>query len=116
MCLALLGFIMVMALPEGFKMTHEDIGTGKPALVFVHDPNLVTSVTQTEQMNLARDELGDQLFFLVAKIGTPEGDQLIAEHQARRAELLLFDGSGRLIKRRMPVASAEELIEWVPLP
>lgn len=96
-------------------MTHEQIGTGLPALVFVYDPNLGVSISQTEQMNKARDQLGDQVFFLIAKINTPEGDQLIAEHQASRAELLLFDGSGSLVKRQSALRNSSELIEWVTL-
>lgn len=100
-------------MPKGFKMTHEQIGTGKPALVFVYDPNLGVSVSQTEQMNKARDQLGDQAFFLVAQIHTPEGDQLIAAHDASMAELLLFDASGRMIKRQHALKNANELIQWI---
>lgn len=113
--LVLLAVLMISALPKGFKMTHEQIGTGKPALVFVHDPNLVVSVDQTEQMNRAREVLGEQVFFLIAKIGTPQGDRFIARHQASPAELLLFDPSGRLIDRRFPLADADQLIEWIPV-
>lgn len=100
-------------MPKGFKGTHEQIGTGKPALVFVYDPNLGVSVTQTEEMNKARDQLSDQAFFLIAQLSTPEGDQLIAEHRASPAELLLFDPSGRLIKRQFALKSSSELIEWL---
>ncbi|WP_220460075.1 MULTISPECIES: hypothetical protein [unclassified Colwellia] len=96
-------------------MTHEQIGTGLPALVFIYDPNLVVSISQTEQMNKARDDLGDQVLFLIAKINTPEGDQLIAEHQASAAEILLFDTSGRLIKRQFALKNSSELIEWITL-
>jgi hypothetical protein len=110
--LMLLG-LAVMLMPKGFKMTHEEIGTGLPALVFVYDPNLAVSTSQTEQMNKAREQLDDQAFFLIAKISTPEGDQLIAEHRARPAELLLFDPSGRLIKRHPPLKSSSELIRWI---
>jgi len=103
---------MFTAMPKGFKATHEQIGAGKPALVFVYDPNLVVSISQSEQMNKARDLLSDQVLFLIAKIGTPEGDRLIAEHRARRSELLLFDSSGRLIKREFALKNSNELIEW----
>ena len=105
--------LMWMAMPEGFKMTHEQIGTGKPALVFVYDPNLVVNVGQSEEMNKARDLLGDQAFFLVAKVGSPEGDRLIAEHRARPTQLLLFDRSGVLIERQFAPKSANELIQWI---
>lgn len=100
-------------MPKGFKGTHEQIGTGKPALVFVYDPNLGVSVSQTEQMNKARDQLSDQAFFLIAQIHTPEGDQLIAEHDASPAELLLFDSSGKLIKRQLALKGSSELIQWL---
>ncbi|MFT6207779.1 MAG: hypothetical protein ACJA0T_001693, partial [Colwellia sp.] len=93
-----IGFAVTL-MPKAFKMTHEQIGTGLPALVFIYDPNLVVSISQTEQMNKARDQLGVQVLFLIAKIRTPEGDQFIAEYQASPAELLLFDPSGRQIKR-----------------
>jgi hypothetical protein len=64
-------------------------------------------------MNKARDQLGDQVLFLIAKISTPEGDQLIAKHRASTAELLLFDPSGRQIKRQFAMINASELIEWI---
>ena len=97
-------------------MTHEQIGTGKPALVFVYDPNLGVSTSQPEQMNIARDQIGDQVFFLIARIGTPEGDKLIAEHNARPPELLLFDSSGRLIQRQFALIEASQLIQWIQSP
>jgi hypothetical protein len=110
--LILLGFV-VTSLPKSFKMTHDQIGTGLPALVFVYDPNLIVSINQTEQMDKAYDQLSGQVFFLIAKVKTPEGDQFIAEHQANIAELLLFDPSGKLIKRQSAMKSSSELIQWI---
>ena len=104
---------MLTMMPKSIKMTHEEIGTGKPSLVFVYDPNLQVSISQTEQMNKARDQLNDQVFFLIAKINTPEGDKLIAEHGASIAELLLFDPSGKLIERQLALKDASEIIQWV---
>ena len=101
---------MFRAMPEGFKMTHEDIGNGTPAVVFIYDPNLAVSITQPEQMNIARQQVGDRVNFLIAKLATPEGDKLIAEHDAKSAELLFFDGTGKLIKRQFSQRSANELI------
>jgi hypothetical protein len=107
-----IGFAVTL-MPKAFKMTHEQIGTGLPALVFVYDPNLVVSISQTEQMNKARDQLSVRVLFLIAKIRTPEGEQFIAEHQASPAELLLFDPSGKLIKRQFALRNSSELIEWI---
>lgn len=105
--------LLVMMMPKGFKATHEEIGSGKPALVFVYDPNLSVSNSQTEQMNEARAHLGDEVLFLLARVGTPEGQHLIAKHRAGSAELLLFDPSGNLTKRQFAVKGANELIQWV---
>lgn len=111
--IVLLLALMLTMMPKSIKMTHEEIGTGKPSLVFVYDPNLQVSISQTEQMNKARDQLNDQVFFLIAKINTPEGDKLIAEHGASIAELLLFDPSGKLIERQLALKDASEIIQWV---
>ncbi|MCG9723170.1 hypothetical protein [Shewanella sp. Isolate7] len=113
--LAVVGLIalLIMMMPKGFKATHEEVGQGTPALVFVYDPNLAVSHTQTEQMNEARGHLGDNLVFLLARVGTPEGDQLIAKYRAGTAELLLFDGSGKLIKRQLGGLDANQLMRWV---
>ncbi|WP_232772121.1 hypothetical protein [Shewanella sp. Actino-trap-3] len=70
--IVLLFGLLLMVMPKGFKATHEQIGTGKPSVVFVYDPNLVASISQTEQMNEARAHLGDNVFFLLARVGTPE--------------------------------------------
>lgn len=105
--------ILMNVMPKGFKATHEQIGTGKPALVFVYDPALTISNSQTEQMNEARAHLGDNVHFLLARIGTPEGQELMAKHRAGSAELLLFDPQGNLLERKFAVRSANELIQWV---
>lgn len=106
--------LLLMLMPKGFKSTHEQIGTGSPAVVFIYDPNLAVSGTQTEQMNEARGYLAEeQAFFLIAQIGNPDGDKLIATHRARPAELLLFDPSGNLIKRDFAMKSANEIVQWV---
>ncbi|XOV83004.1 MAG: hypothetical protein ACFHXK_19390 [bacterium] len=111
--IAVLVGMMLMVSPQGFKMTHEEIGTGKPALVFIYDPNLDVSIRQPEQMNIARNQLGQQAFFLIAKIGTPQGNKLIAEHNARPPELLLFDPAGQLISRQFALIEADQLIAWL---
>ncbi|MCC4833729.1 hypothetical protein LMH66_13890 [Shewanella sp. 10N.7] len=105
--------VVFSVLPKGFKTSHEDIGSGISAVVFVYDPNLAVSNSQTEQMNEARGALGDDVAFLIARIGTPEGDQFIGKYQARPAEVLLFEPVGKLVKRQYALKSATELVQWV---
>jgi hypothetical protein len=102
-----------MLAPKGFKMSHEQIGTGKPAIVFVYDSNLSVSIKQSEEMNKARDQLGDQALFIFVKTGTPEGDELIAKHSAKSTEILLFNPSGILLKRQYALKNAKELVQLI---
>tara|TARA_R110001583_G_scaffold16590_1_gene68060 strand:- start:1227 stop:1628 length:402 start_codon:yes stop_codon:yes gene_type:complete len=111
--IVLLFGLLLMLMPKGFTSNLEQIGTGKPAVVFVYDPNLVSSITQTEQMNEARSHLGDNVYFLLARDATPEGEAFITKYRARPTELLLFDSAGILIKRQPAVISANELMLWV---
>ncbi|MFC1518082.1 hypothetical protein ACFL6Z_00030 [Pseudomonadota bacterium] len=50
---------------------------------------------------------------MIARIGTPEGDQLIAKYRASPAEVLLFDPAGNLVKRQYALRTAAELMQWV---
>ncbi|KVX00128.1 hypothetical protein [Shewanella frigidimarina] len=111
--IVLLFGLLLMLMPKGFTSNLEQIGTGKPAVVFVYDPNLVSSITQTEQMNEARSHLGDNVYFLLARTATPEGDAFIAKHNARVTELFLFDSAGSLAERQLAVIDANELMRWV---
>lgn len=113
--IALLLWLIISMMPKGFSMTHEKIGAGKPALVFIYDPNLAVSISQPEQMNIARDTLSGEVVFLIAKIGTPEGNQLITQYRAKTGELLLFDATGNLIKRQYALINARDLIQWFDL-
>lgn len=106
---ALLGAV-VLALPRGFDTDLTGIGTGKPALVFVYDPNLVVSNQQTQQMDKARETLGDAVHFLVADVGRPDAQRFIEAHQTRPTQLLLFASDGRLLIRMQALASSDQLI------
>ena len=94
-------------------MSLEQIGSGKPALVFVYDPNLSVSIKQSEEINKTRDQFGQRVLFLVAKVGTPQGDQLIVKQSARSAELMLFDSSGTLVRRALALKKASELTSMI---
>ncbi|MCL1142135.1 hypothetical protein [Shewanella gaetbuli] len=111
--LLFVGLINVM--PKGFKTTHEEIGQGIPAMVFVYDPNLTVSNSQTEQMNAARAELGDEALFLLARVGSPDGQKFMSQYRAGSAEILVFDANGELIKRHYAVTDAGQLVQWLTL-
>lgn len=106
----------VMILPKGFDTDLTQIGTGKPALVFVYDPNLVVSNQQTREMDKARGILGDELHFLVADIGRPATQQFIDQHRAKSTQLLLFAGDGQVLGRLQALMTAEQLVAVIEEP
>jgi hypothetical protein len=102
----------VMILPKGFDTDLSRIGAGKPALVFVYDPNLVVSNQQTREMDKAREALGAELHFLVVDIGRPASQAFMQQHQAKATQLLLFAGDGKTLDRGQAMMSAEQLVAW----
>ena len=105
---AVLG-IAIMALPRGFDTDLGKIGAGKPALVFVYDPNLMVSNQQTREMDALRASLGDAVHLLIADVGRPEAQPFMQRHQADRTHVLLFAPDGRLAARLQALVTAEEL-------
>lgn len=107
--------LLVALTPKGFDSNLNQLGSGKPAVVFVYDPNLVVSGQQMQQMNMARDQLQGPTLFVVAKIGSPEGDRFIATHNAKPAELILFNPEGVPVKRAFALKQSNQLIAWLEL-
>jgi hypothetical protein len=105
--------LAVLNLPRSFDADLSKIGAGKPALVFVYDPNLVVSNKQTREMDKARESLADDLHFLVADIGRPDTQQFMRQHQATPTQLLLFAADGTLLRRTQSLMTAEQLSQLV---
>lgn len=105
--------LAALALPRGFDADLGKIGAGKPALVFVYDPNLVVSNQQTREMDKSREQLGDRLHFLVADVGRPDTQQFMRQHQATPTQILLFAADGSLQERTQSLMTAEQLDRWI---
>jgi len=102
--------LLVFNLPRGFDTNLDKIGAGKPALVFVYDANLVVSNQQAGEMNKARETLAEELHFLIADIGRPEGQLFMRQYRAERTQILLFAADGSLLKRTQGLVTAEQLL------
>lgn len=103
--------LAMLSVPPGIDMNLDGIGKGKPALVFVYDPNLSVSGSQVSEMNRIRDHHSDAVLFLVADIGVPDAQALVRQYQADTASLLVFDADGALIARARGLLEADELSE-----
>lgn len=104
--------MVAWALPRGFDADLGKIGAGRPALVFVYDPNLVVSNQQTREMDKTREQLGDEVHFLVADVGRPDTQQFMRQHQATPTQILLFAADGSLLARTRSLMTAGELVRW----
>lgn len=108
--IAVLLALALISLPKGFETDLGKIGDGKPALVFVYDPNLVVSNQQTRAMDGVREVRGETLHFLIADVGRPEAQRFMQQYEARATQLLLFSADGKELGRMQGLVSAEELL------
>ena len=109
---AVLG-IVVMSLPKGFDTDLSKIGAGKPAVVFVYDPNLVVSNQQTRELNAVKESLGDALHFLIADVGRPDAQLFLQQHQARPTQLLLFASDGSMVGSMQALVTSEQILKSI---
>ena len=75
------------------------IGQGRPAIVQIHDPQCTLCLTlqkQTRSALAAYDQ--DSFEFLVANINSRSGRELATRHGVPHVTLLLFDGSGKMMR------------------
>ncbi len=100
-------------LPEPIDTNLEKIGNGQKSVVFVYDLNLAVSNQQANEINRAREMIGEQANFLVVKAGDPTRDDFKDQYRARSADLLFFNGDGELVDRQRALLNAEALIEKV---
>jgi hypothetical protein len=99
----------IWSLPAPIDNDLNQIGNGKKSVVFIYDLNLVVSNQQTIEINNAKAELGDTVNYLVSRTGHPATDKFIQNHKAESAELLFFDESGVLFKRKFALVNAADL-------
>ena len=103
--------IAIAMVPKGFNTDLSSIGQGKPSVVFVYDMDFAVSVDQAAEMNKARSVIGDQALFLVAKVGTPNGEAFMQKYNASGADILFFSGDGRITTRAGALVTADLLVK-----
>ena len=98
-------------MPKPIDMNLEKIGDGQRSVVFVYDPNLAVSNQQAIEINKAIKIIGEQVNFLIVKIGDPESESFKNKYRVRSADLLFFNGDGELFDRQVALLNAESLVE-----
>lgn len=103
-----LAFIALV--PKGISMNLEEVGKGKKSVVFIYDPNLGVSNQQSSEINKAREVIGEEAAFVIAQVGDPRSKNFRDSYEARSAELLFFNETGKLINRKIAPLSSGELL------
>jgi hypothetical protein len=111
----IIGFIAVFvaafiwSLPAPIDNDLNQVGNGKKSVVFIYDLNRVVSNQQTIEINKAKADIGDTVNYLVSRTGYPATDKFMQNYKAESAELLFFDESGELFKRKFALVNAADL-------
>jgi hypothetical protein len=111
----IIGFIAVFvaafiwSLPAPIDNDLNQVGNGKKSVVFIYDLNRVVSNQQTIEINKAKADIGDTVNYLVTRTGYPVTDKFMQNYKAESAELLFFDESGELFKRKFALVNAADL-------
>lgn len=104
------GLLLVWQLmPKPYSNDFSHIGSGRAAMVLVHDPDRVVSGEQMMALDDARDSLEQHWHLLVARTGHPDGAALIDRHGGRPGDLLLFAADGELLRRMAPPTTVDAL-------
>lgn len=88
--LGLSGILIWTQLPRGAYPTDLNrIGAGKPAAVLIYDVNTAGGMMVMKLLNPLRDEYGNQVEFLVASLGLPDG-RAFAKHYGVSSGAVVF--------------------------
>jgi hypothetical protein len=100
---------LIWSLPAAIDNDLNQVGNGKKSVVFIYDLNRVVSNQQTIEINKAKMDIGDTVNYLVSRTGYPATDKFMQNYKAESAELLFFDESGELFKRKFALVNAADL-------
>jgi hypothetical protein len=100
---------LIWSLPAAIDNDLNQVGNGKKSVVFIYDLNRVVSNQQTIEINKAKKDIGDTVNYLVSRTGYPATDKFMQNYKAESAELLFFDESGELFKRKFALVNAADL-------
>jgi hypothetical protein len=100
---------LIWSLPAAIDNDLNQVGNGKKSVVFIYDLNRVVSNQQTIEINKAKTDIGDTVNYLVSRTGYPATDEFMQNYKAESAELLFFDESGELFKRKFALVNAADL-------
>lgn len=102
--------IMLNNLPRGFSDDLSVIGQGTPAMVLLRDKNAVSSIQQVDVMDDLSGRYKHRVNFLLTDYDTPAGEAFMQTHRVSPSHLVVFDGTGSMVKV-LPLLSSDSLAQ-----
>ena len=95
-------------LPRGAYPTDlSRIGAGQPALVLAYDISSMGGMDSMRLLDSLLDEYGGRITFLVADLGTPDGQALAQRHGAGSGTVMTFAANGNPLRTlHYPITTA----------
>ncbi|MBL7000981.1 MAG: hypothetical protein ISR73_14035 [Gammaproteobacteria bacterium] len=74
------------------------VGNGRPALVLAYDINSTGGMDVMKIMDTLRDDYIDRVEFLIADLGTPQGNQFAKRHNSINGTVMLYSAKGTYVR------------------
>ncbi|WP_290653202.1 hypothetical protein [Aquisalimonas sp.] len=103
-------FIMALLPDEGLSTDLSQVGQGKPVAVLTFETAHPASMSVMDRIAEFRSEGGDEIDFLVADLGTPDGDAFARRHGAPGPGVLIFFDAAGQRQRSLDVPQSSEEI------
>ncbi|MBK1643961.1 hypothetical protein CKO25_04665 [Thiocapsa imhoffii] len=102
--------ILIGLLPRApFSTDLSRIGEGTPALVIARDTNFLAGAQVMELIDPLRPDYDEQVIFLAAHLGHPDGQAFARQHELQDGVVIAFDGNGRVLERLPIPQSADDI-------
>lgn len=93
-----LAALILSQLPRGSYSTDlSRVGNGRPALVLAYDINSSGGMDVMKVMDALRDEYADRVEFLIADLGTPQGNQFVKRHNGINGTVMFYSAKGSYV-------------------
>ncbi len=89
------------------------VGKGKPALVLVYDVNTAGGMMVMELLKPLREEYSDQVEFLVASLGLPDGQSFARHYRISSGAVVFFLADGTHASTMRAPDSTPELRRYI---
>lgn len=101
------GYLIILFVLKPVSTDLSMVGQGKPSLVLAYENFSPTGGSALEQIRKVRAEYESRLVFIVADVGTPQGQDFAQRYRLVDGQILLLDPQGKPLRAWMVPADAK---------